>query len=333
MEETNYDRKHAAVAGIPVVSSEKAAGGSEPEDPEDATAKKTPDKSAEAGETHDMETAEVQWPRKTFVQKLSIVDKPHPNRLWDNFVAPFEGFTYPAVVYGGCVFLPQSFVLMLTSSLMYGANNLVWQGTINSTIGTVYTTQYGFSTAGVAAAYAGGLLGSIVGGLYAGKVGRILALRLARRHGGISEPEDMLWLFAASVVLVPFSSLLYGLGVAYHVHWFGLVFSQFLMAINASFCVAAGLNYAIGSYKELSGGLVVTCVLIRNTLSFAINYAITPWVDALGYRDTYISVAVLGFAYNMSFLVMIKYGKKLREMTAARYWRAVALARERGLSH
>lgn len=46
---------------------------------------------------------------------------------------------------------------------MYGANSLVWQGVQNATIGTVYTTQYGFSTATVAAAYAGGGLGSIMG--------------------------------------------------------------------------------------------------------------------------------------------------------------------------
>jgi len=48
-------------------------------------------------------------------------------------------------------------------SLMYGANNLVWSGTQNATAGTVYTKQYGFSTAGVAAAYAGGVIGTIIG--------------------------------------------------------------------------------------------------------------------------------------------------------------------------
>lgn len=48
-------------------------------------------------------------------------------------------------------------------SLMYGANSLVWSGIQNATTGTVYTTMYGFSTAGVAAAYAGGLLGTLIG--------------------------------------------------------------------------------------------------------------------------------------------------------------------------
>jgi len=170
-------------------------------------------------------------------------------------------------------------------------------------------------------------------GYYSGKVGRILTVRLARKNNGISEPEHTLYLFIASMILVPFSMILYGLGVTYHVHWFGLVFSQTTLAINNALCIAAGLNYAIGSYKELSGGMVVTCVLIRNTMSFAINYGITPWIEALGYRDTYISVAVIGFVYNASLFVMVKYGRKLRELTAARYWREVQKAKEKGLSH
>ena len=46
---------------------------------------------------------------------------------------------------------------------MYGANSLVWQGFQNATIGTIYTLEYGFSTAGVAAAYSGGVIGTIIG--------------------------------------------------------------------------------------------------------------------------------------------------------------------------
>jgi hypothetical protein len=36
----------------------------------------------------------------------------------------------------------------------------------------------------------------------------------------------------------------------------------------------------------LSGDLITTLILIRNTLSFAVNYGITPWVAALGYRES-----------------------------------------------
>lgn len=161
----------------------------------------------------------------------------------------------------------------------------------------------------------------------------MLTIRLARRNGGISEAEHTLWLFAASMFLVPFSLLLYGLGVTYHIHWFGLIFSQTTLAINNALCVSAGLGYAISSYPELSDEMLTTCILIRNTISFAINWGITPWLNAMGYRNTYIIVAAIGFVWNASMLVMVKIGRRLREKSASRYWKDVQRAREKGASH
>jgi len=58
-------------------------------------------------------------------------------------------------------------------------------------------------------------------------VSKILTLRLARRNNGISEPEHTLYVFIASIILVPGSLVLYGLAVTYHLHWFALAFTQF----------------------------------------------------------------------------------------------------------
>lgn len=127
--------------------------------------------------------------------------------------------------------------------------------------------------------------------------------------------------------------ILYGLGVAYHTHWTGLVISQFSLAINNAVAPAASLGYAMASYPQLSGGMVTTCILIRNSMSFAINYGITPWLNDMGYRDTYIMAAVVGFVSNASIFIVIRYGKQMRERNASRYWRDVARAHAKGLNH
>ncbi|KAK8849205.1 major facilitator superfamily transporter [Apiospora arundinis] len=310
MEETNYDRK--LDPALPPQASSPAASETL------VQAHQADSKMTTPVAPEDRESGEVVWPRKSYLDKLGLKDKKRPNRLLNIAMAPFKGFTYPAVVYAG---------------LMYGANSLVWQGVQNATIGTVYTTQYGFNTATVAAAYVGGVLGSIMGGYYCGKAGRVLTVRLARRNGGISEPEHVLYVFIASVFLVPFALILYGLGVTYHLHWFALVVTQVAIATNGTLCVSAALGYAMASYPELSGQMVTTCVLIRNTLSFAINYGITPWLNASGYLRVYCIVGGIGLVWNASLFVMTRYGRKLREMTAARYYRDVEYARSKGLSH
>ena len=91
LEETNYDRKHDHTH--PQQSAESF--GNEETQGDEKTAR-TGSRSPDLGES-----AEVQWPRKTYLDKLSIKDKKRPNRLLDIFIAPFKGFTYPAVVYAG----------------------------------------------------------------------------------------------------------------------------------------------------------------------------------------------------------------------------------------
>jgi hypothetical protein len=170
-------------------------------------------------------------------------------------------------------------------------------------------------------------------GLYVGKVSKILTLRLARRNDGISEPEHTLYVFIASIVMVPFAMALYGCAVTYHFHWFALAITQFAVALNGTICVSAALTYAISSYPELGSQLVTTCVLIRNTLSFAINFGITPWLQSSNYLTVYCILAGIGFVWNASLFVMTRFGRKIRENTAARYWRDVERARAQGLGH
>lgn len=261
--ETNYDRTHHTPTHAPaseVVSEVTSAINSTTAREKDSK----PLDSLSSSSTSDREAGQILplYPRKSYWQKLRLFtnnNKSRPNRMLDIFLAPFKGFTYPVIVYAG---------------LMYGANALVWSGVQNATTGTVYTTLYGFSTTGIAAAYSAGVIGAILGGYYCGKMGRILTVKLARQKGrdGISEPEDTLYMFVASMILVPFAMLLYGLGVTYRVHWFALVFSQGALAVSNCLCVAGGIGYAISSYRELSGDMVTTLILIRNTLSFAVNY-------------------------------------------------------------
>lgn len=96
-------------------------------------------------------------------------------------------------------------------------------------------------------------------------------------------------------------------------------------------CVSTAIHYATSSYRDLAGELITTIILIRNTLSFALNYGITPWVTAEGTRNTMITVAAIAFVWNGSMFVMIKYGRRLRENSAKRYWTWVEQAKAKGL--
>jgi MFS family permease len=333
MEETNYDR-HI------IQSTLNAGSGSSSEDvvePGAAADEKSAEKRTAGKEQVNAELGEVTavtYPRKTYWQKLGVIDKKRHNRLLDIMWSPFKFFRFPVVVWAG---------------FMYGTNGLVWPGILNATASPLYTKTYGFNSTDVGFAYFGAVVGMVLGyvskhvsvdlpaniprSLWVAFAGPRLVIRLARRNKGIAEPEHILWLFLASLICVPFAMLLWGLGAAYKIHWFGLVFAQAILAISSTLCLSTAVQYATSSYRDLSGEFITTILLIRNTLSFAINYGITPWIEAEGQRNTFITVAAIALACNGTMFIMIRFGKRLRESSAEVYWRYVDQARAKGLSH
>ncbi|KAK2674524.1 Major facilitator superfamily [Fusarium oxysporum f. sp. vasinfectum] len=88
---------------------------------------------------------------------------------------------------------------------------------------------------------------------------------------------------------------------------------------NVQYAKPRTINYLIDSYYELSGDAIVTIILVRNTMSFAISYCITPWITKMGYQNCFISAAFIALAACSVCFVMIKFGKSLRQRSAPRY--------------
>ncbi len=69
---------------------------------------------------------------------------------------------------------------------------------------------------------------------------------------------------------------------------------------------------------------MMTVIIIRNSLGFAISYAINPWIETMGLRNCFITVAIVAFACIFTFLPIIYFGKKMRKASAGKYWEYVA---------
>lgn len=63
-------------------------------------------------------------------------------------------------------------------------------------------------------------------------------------------------------------------------------------------------------------------------MSFAIGYAITPWLDSLGLQNCFISVAFVGLTICATFLIVIRFGKSWREAKREQYWNEVRIRLE-----
>ncbi|KAJ5156565.1 hypothetical protein N7492_009368 [Penicillium capsulatum] len=308
MEETNYVRAHAEpsiVADHPVDSSHS----SHSEDPEKSAAESN-QPTTEAGAV---------CRKKSYVQKLSLLGPYQAQntmfrRLWQTLYY----LSWPVIFYAG--FSYGSYLVLFN----------ILNGTASIILGS---PPYNFGSSMVGLSYLACCLGVTLGSLFTGRFSDWLTIKLARRNNGVMEAEHRLWPFAACLILVPGSLLLWGVGAAHEIHWFGLVVAMCMLAFTNTCGITLSVNYLVDSYRELSGVAMASAILVRNTMSFAIGYGITPWIDNLGYQNCFISAAFIGMACAAIFLVMIKYGKACRVRSREKYWKMVQQNWEKGMAH
>jgi hypothetical protein len=69
---------------------------------------------------------------------------------------------------------------------------------------------------------------------------------------------------------------------------------------------------------------MISIMIIRNTLGFAINYAIDPWIDAMGVQNCFITVAMVALVCTFTFVPVVVFGKRIRKFSAPKYWEYVS---------
>lgn len=217
---------------------------------------------------------------------------------------------------------------ILWAGLLYGTN-IAWYSVINATMSMILgEAPYHFSPSLVGVGYLSPLVFGGVAAVWAGKLSDALTMRLARRNGGVREPEHRLWGLAVSAVMSSGGLLMWGVGASRQVHFMVLIVGIGITTFGVMAASAISLSYAVDCFKEIAGESFVAIIIIRNTMGFAFSYAITPWIEAAGLQTCFISVAMISLVCTCSFLPMIRWGKALRRLSAARYWKFVADERE-----
>lgn len=210
------------------------------------------------------------------------------------------------------------------AGFLYGTC-LSWYNVLNATASQVLSAApYNFSSGLVGTAYLSPFLAAGLAALWSGWSADKLAIFLARRNGGIREPEQRLWALLISGVLCAAGLILWGVGAARDVHWFGLIFGLGLLAFS---CVCGGsiaLSYDVDCFKEISGESMISIMIIRNTMGFAVSYGIDPWIDHMGLQNCFITAAMVALACTYTFFPMVWFGKQLRRYSARKYWEYVA---------
>lgn len=257
-------------------------------------------------------------PKVSYTQKLHLFQKfaspqrtlSQTARSWLRPISIF--FFFPNIVWAG---------------FLYGTN-LAWVNIWNGTISTVLgQPPYNLAPRMVGVAYLSPIFGGLLASFWSGSICDHLTLRLVKRNNGIREAEQRLWILSVSALFTAGGLLLYGIGASRSIHVIGPIIGLGMATFGAISGGSVALAYAVDCFKDIAGESMITVIIIRNTLGFAFNYAIVPWLDGIGLQNCFASAAMIALGCTLSFLLMTVFGKRLRKFSAKRYWRYVGIDR------
>ncbi|KAH3663519.1 hypothetical protein OGAPHI_004920 [Ogataea philodendri] len=313
MEETNYTRRLKVKRDSDghVLSTITSQG-------EKKTSELVQVRSSEANQAMLIDDNSVEYPPvKTFWQKLSLVGGVQKeNHLVDYFKAIVLMAQFPNVLYAG---------------FLYGAA-LFWYSVLNGTEALILGAEpYNFSSAMCGLAYLSAVIFCLVIYPYAGWSTDWIKIYFAKKHNGVSQAEDRFWVLPVYMILGPAALILWGVGAAKGIHWFGVVFGLGLMAGLCTIGCVSAVTYILDCYEEMSAPAITVAILIRNTMNFAMDYGITPFVTNVGVQNCFIASAFICLFCVGTFIVMIFTGYYWRNKTKGRYWKIVETYRAKGL--
>lgn len=221
-----------------------------------------------------------------------------------------------------------TFPLTAWAGFLYGIN-LAWYNVLNGTASPILSAPpYNWKAASIGSVYAGPIIGSAIACLWSGVMADKFTLWLARRNNGIREAEQRLWPLAISCVVTAAGLILWGVGAYHHIHWVALVFGLGMLTFGVVTGGSIAVAYNVDCFKDLAGETTVSIMIIRNTIGFGFNYAITPWYEKQGLQNCFITAAFLSIGCTLTFLPIMVYGKKLRIYTAkiAQTWMRSSVA-------
>jgi len=215
---------------------------------------------------------------------------------------PFILFAYPAVLWAALVY-----------SLSVG-----WLIVLSESISDIYRDRdsYNFSALQSGLVYLSPFIGGILGTAVAGKVSDVIVRAMARRNGGVYEPEFRLVMGLPIAISTAIGLMGYGWSAEERNNWIVPTVFFGVISFGCSLGSTTSITFCVDSYRQFAGEALVTLNFSKNVfhgLVFSLFFA--QWLHARGPKDTFIVIGVLQIVCMLTTIPMYIYGKRLRMWT------------------
>ncbi|KAF5722398.1 major facilitator superfamily transporter [Fusarium mundagurra] len=247
------------------------------------------------------------FPKRAYRQILKPWVRYPQNKttFWQYFRRPFFLWSFPNVVIAAFIYA-------------FGAT----AGIVSfNTISEILTEPpYNFSTTNTGLVFFAALVGDIIGwGI--GVLSDQVVIALARRNGGVKEPEMRLYTLVPCFVFAAVGYMLYGWGAQTEAHWITIAIGIGAMISHQVGACTIATAYAMDCFPGISGELVVVLAMCSSMVNFAISYSVQPFIEAAGYGWTMTCFGIMVLLSVLAAIFLVLFGKRWRIAKGPRYYK------------
>ncbi|CAI6092421.1 unnamed protein product [Clonostachys chloroleuca] len=241
--------------------------------------------------------------KKSYVERLRLItntDEP----LWRNYITPFKMARFPHVLFTAVqVANALAFIVLLTST-----NSMVFSA-----------APYNFDTSGVGLMLMGPFVGNILGSLYGGLLGDWVVVRLAKRNGGIFEPEMRLYILPFPAICQGAGLALYGVAADRGWHWIYPSIGGAIFGFGAAAMMDVSCTIVIDIYQNLTAEAFILITFIRNVPAIGVPFGVVSWIESAGLTKLYVIGGCVSSAVCLLCVPLIYWGRRIRKASWGPY--------------
>ncbi|KAK2026456.1 major facilitator superfamily transporter [Colletotrichum zoysiae] len=243
-------------------------------------------------------------PAKSFSEQLKPWNgRLNQDRWFKVMLRPFVLFAYPAVFWSAVVY-----------SLSVG-----WLIVVSESVALIYRNRksYNFDALQTGLVYLSPFIGGVLGTAVAGKVSDIIVKSMARRNGGLYEPEFRL-VMAAPVALTTVIGLMgFGWSAEERDHWIVPTVFFGIISFGCTLGSTTAITFCVDSYRQYAGEALVTLNFSKNIFhGLVFSLFVTHWLTDDGPKMVFIWLGVIQLIFLFLTIPMYLYGKRARMWTA-----------------
>ena len=242
-------------------------------------------------------------PTRSLKQQLKLWNgRLSSDKWWRVAVRPFLLYAYPSILW---------------SALIY-AMSIGWLIVLSECVGHIFEDRasYNFSALQVGLVYISPFIGGIIGTASAGKVSDIIVRFMARKNGGVYEPEFRL-VMAIPIAISTVAGLMgFGWSVEERDNWIVPTVFFGIISFGCSLGSTTSITFAVDSYRQYAGEALVTLNVSKNILHGLVwSLFFNRWLEADGSKLVFNCIGGIQLACLLTTIPMYIWGKRGRMWT------------------